>query len=289
MKIGNYTTDENGSVTVTVSVSGDYYWVETASPVGYTLDGSTKHFTSTDKTESSITVTNEKTPTPPSLNGDDHYAYVIGYPDGLVHPEAQITRAETATIFFRLLNESVRNEYLTGENSFSDVSSDDWFNTAVSTMAALGIIEGYPDGSFRPNDPISRAEFSAIVARFDTSSAGASASFTDVYGHWAEDYIGKAVGNGWVNGYPGNVFKPDQCIERCEAMAIINRVLNRNPESPDDLLPDMIKWPDNMNINAWYYLDVQEATNSHDFQRKTNNTEHWIKLNPAPDWSALEK
>lgn len=288
-KIGSYTTDSNGVARATVSVSGDYYWVETAPPTGYTLDGETKHYTSTDRTKSSITVTNEKTETPPTLNGDDHYAYVVGYPDGLVHPEAQITRAEVATIFFRLLNENVRNAHMTKDNSFPDVNRGDWFNTAVSTMAELGIIKGYPDGTFGSNDPITRAEFAAIAARFDSSSVSTKANFKDIEGHWAELEISKAAANGWVNGYADNTFKPDQNITRAEAMALINRVLNRNPETPADLLSDMIKWPDNVDTAKWYYLDVQEATNSHDYERKANNTERWTKLNEAPDWVALEK
>ena len=286
--VGHYTTNSAGEARAAVTRRGEYYWVETQSPAGYTLD-TTRHYTHTDTQDRYITVENVKTEAPTVLNSEDHYAYVIGYEDGLVHPEAQITRAETATIFFRLLNEDVRSAYMTKVNSFSDVHEDDWFNTAVSTMASLGMIKGYPDGTFGPNDPITRAEFAAIAARFDPSEISGVAAFTDIAGHWSEPEVSKAAANGWVNGYTDNSFKPDQNITRAEAMALVNRVLNRNPGSPENLLPDMITWPDNMDLSAWYYLDVQEATNSHTYERQPNNTELWIKINEAPDWTILDK
>ena len=287
-KVGSYITDSSGVAYATVSVSGDYYWVETQPPTGYTLD-TTRRYTSTGFYGKSIVVENKKTETPTILNGKDHIAYVIGYPNGLVLPGGQITRGEVTTIFFRLLNEDVRNANYTKDNNFLDVNRGDWFNAAISTMAKMGIVKGYPDGNFCPNDPITRAEFVAIAARFDNSTVSTSADFGDVKGHWAEIEIGKVTANGWVNGYLDNTFKPDQNITRAEAMALINRVLNRNPETPYDLLDDMIKWPDNMDTTRWYYLDVQEATNSHDYMRKSNNTERWIKINPPRDWAALEK
>ncbi|MCR4963203.1 MAG: S-layer homology domain-containing protein [Firmicutes bacterium] len=286
-KVGSFTTNKKGVIRVTVTQSGEYYWVETQPPTGYTLD-TTKRYTSTKASESDIVVKNEKTETPPMLNDGDHFAYVIGYPDGLVHPQARITRAETATIFFRLLDENVRNANLRKDNSFRDVNLGNWYNTAVSTMSGLGIIKGYPNGQFKPNGFITRAEFAAIAARFDRTPSVYAASFTDIGGHWAKAEIGKAAANGWVNGYTDNTFKPDQYITRAEAMALINRVLNRNPESPADLLQDMIKWPDNMDTAKWYYLDVQEATNSHDYERKANHTERWTKINKAVDWAGLE-
>ena len=231
----------------------------------------------------------EKTETPPILNDEDHFAYIIGRSDGLVHPDANITRAEVATIFFRLLKDEVRDENLTKTNAFSDVSSDAWYNTAVSTMAKLGVIKGYPDGRFGPSDPITRAEFAAIAARFDGRAASSTANFSDILGHWAEMEISKAAENGWVNGYTDGTFRPDAQITRAEAMALINRVLNRNPASPDDLLDDMITWPDNMDQKKWCYLDVQEATNSHDFERKEDMTETWTKITPPRDWASYEK
>ena len=205
-----------------------------------------------------------KTEVPPELEGDDHFAYVVGYPDGMIHPESNITRAEVATIFFRLLDDEIRDANLTKDNSFSDVTSDLWYNTAVSTMAKLNIIKGYPDGNFHGNDNITRAEFAAIAARFDKKPGNGTIYFSDTANHWAKDEIEKAARNGWINGYPDGTFLPDKKITRAEAMALVNHVLIRDPQSPEDLLEDMIKWPDNADTSKWYYLEIQEATNSHD-------------------------
>lgn len=223
------------------------------------------------------------------LNKTDHFAYVIGYPDGTVHPNGQITRAEVATIFFRLLRDEVRDGAFTTSNSYSDVAYGKWYNNPISTMSALGIITGYPDGTFKPNKPITRAEFAAIAARFDETQSGKSATFSDVIGHWAAKEIGIAYYNDWIKGYPDGTFKPDQNITRAEAMTLINRVLERKPESPADLLTDMNKWTDNMDTSKWYYLDVQEATNSHGYTRKTFNYELWRQMLPDPDWSRYER
>lgn len=227
--------------------------------------------------------------TPDKLNADDHFAYVIGYPDGGVHPHATITRAETATVFFRLLTEKMRKDNLTKYHSFRDVPQGAWYNAAVATMAKLKIITGYPDGTFQPDAPVTRAEFAAIAARFDEKSARTTASFRDIYGHWAERYISRSAELGWIRGYTDNTFRPDQSITRAEAMALINRVLNRNPESKDDLLRSMNIFNDNLDTAKWYYLDVQEAANSHDFIRKANGYEMWKKLRADPDWKALER
>lgn len=227
--------------------------------------------------------------TPDKLNADDHFAYVIGYPDGGVHPHATITRAETATVFFRLLTEKTRKDNLTKYHSFRDVPQGAWYNAAVATMAKLKIITGYPDGTFQPDAPVTRAEFAAISARFDEKSARTTASFRDIYGHWAERYISRSAELGWIRGYTDNTFRPDQSITRAEAMALINRVLNRNPESKDDLLRSMNIFNDNLDTAKWYYLDVQEAANSHDFIRKANGYEMWKKLRADPDWKALER
>ena len=223
------------------------------------------------------------------LNKTDHFAYVIGYPDGTVHPNGQITRAEVATIFFRLLRDEVRDGAFTTSNSYSDVAYGKWYNNPISTMSALGIITGYPDGTFKPNKPITRAEFAAIAARFDETQSGKSATFSDVIGHWAAKEIGIAYYNDWIKGYPDGTFKPDQNITRAEAMTLINRVLERKPESPADLLTNMNKWTDNMDTSKWYYLDVQEATNSHGYTRKTFNYELWRQMLPDPDWSRYER
>lgn len=223
------------------------------------------------------------------LNKTDHFAYVIGYPDGTVHPNGQITRAEVATIFFRLLRDEVRDGAFTTSNTYSDVAYGKWYNNPISTMSALGIITGYPDGTFKPNKPITRAEFAAIAARFDETQSGKSATFSDVIGHWAAKEIGIAYANEWIKGYPDGTFKPDQNITRAEAMTLINRVLERKPESPADLLTNMNKWTDNMDTSKWYYLDVQEATNSHAYTRKTFNYELWRQMLPDPDWSRYER
>lgn len=223
------------------------------------------------------------------LNKTDHFAYVIGYPDGTVHPNGQITRAEVATIFFRLLRDEVRDGAFTTSNTYSDVAYGKWYNNPISTMSALGIITGYPDGTFKPNKPITRAEFAAIAARFDETQSGKSATFSDVIGHWAAKEIGIAYYNDWIKGYPDGTFKPDQNITRAEAMTLINRVLERKPESPADLLTNMNKWTDNMDTSKWYYLDVQEATNSHAYTRKTFNYELWRQMLNDPDWSRYER
>ena len=223
------------------------------------------------------------------LNKTDHFAYVIGYPDGTVHPNGQITRAEVATIFFRLLRDEVRDGAFTTSNTYSDVAYGKWYNNPISTMSALGIITGYPDGTFKPNKPITRAEFAAIAARFDETQSGKSATFSDVIGHWAAKEIGIAYYNDWIKGYPDGTFKPDQNITRAEAMTLINRVLERKPESPADLLTNMNKWTDNLDTSKWYYLDVQEATNSHGYTRKTFNYELWRQMLPDPDWSRYER
>ena len=224
------------------------------------------------------------------LNTTDHFAYIIGYPDGTVQPGGQITRAEVATIFFRLLTDDVRDENLTKTNRYSDVASTAWYNTAVSTLSSMGIITGYPDGTFRPNAAITRAEFAAIAARFDHDGDKTAAKFSDIATHWAKDEISIAYNNGWITGYPDGTFGPQRDITRAETMTLVNRVLNRQPETEDDLLPNMTVWTDNANPKAWYYLAVQEATNSHYYKFKTNSKyEKWTELRETRDWTQLEK
>jgi hypothetical protein len=238
----------------------------------------------------------------PQLNKEDHFAYVIGYPDGTVKPEVNITRAEVATIFFRLLTDQSRAQNWSKTNNFTDVKSTDWFNNAVSTMSKAGIINGYPDKTFLPQNEITRAEFATIAARFDSSEPDTSGSkLTDIAGHWAEKYIKKAEALGYVTGYEDGSFKPDQPITRAEAMTLINRVLERmdNNIGVDGLLPEaeMNTWTDNMNKSAWYYTAVQEATNSHTYDNKqivpddkiNHYTETWVEKIADPDWAALEK
>lgn len=229
----------------------------------------------------------EATGVPDKLNGDDHFAYVIGYPDGKVHPEGNISRAETATIFFRLLKADIRDGNLTADNEFSDVSDGQWHNKAVSTMAKLGIVKGRRADRFDPNASITRAEFAAICARFSTRTVENSGSFSDISGHWAENEIERAAAFGWISGYPDGTFRPDARITRAEAMTMINRVLCRMPQSKSDLLDSMVTWPDNK-PSDWHYLAVQEATNSHDFNRQGEVGESWTKLTSVPDWKRYQ-
>ena len=227
---------------------------------------------------------------PTGLNGKDHYAYIIGYGNNDVRPQNNITRAEVATIFFRLLTDETRTANMTKSNGYNDMKDGDWFCCAVSTLSKMGIIKGYEDGSFKPNDPISRAEFAAIAARFDPDGDKTPATFADVTSHWAKDEISIAANHGWIKGYEDGSFKPDQKITRAETMTLVNRVLNRLPEAKDDLHKDMKTWVDNMDETAWYYLAVQEATNSHYFKNKTSTKfEQWTDLRDTRDWSELEK
>jgi len=229
----------------------------------------------------------EATGVPDKLNGDDHFAYVIGYPDGKVHPEGNISRAEVATIFFRLLKADIRDGNLTADNDFSDVSDGQWHNKAISTLAKLGIVKGRRADRFDPDASITRAEFAAICARFNTKPVENSGSFSDISGHWAENEIERAAAFGWISGYPDGTFHPDARITRAEAMTMINRVLCRMPQSESDLLDSMVTWPDNK-PSDWHYLAVQEATNSHDFDRQGEVGESWTKLTSVPDWTRYQ-
>ena len=226
----------------------------------------------------------EKGTVPGMLNGENHYAYVQGYSDGTVRPNDNITRAEAATLFFRLLKDEIRDENLSDTNTFADVTEEMWCNKAISTMALLGIVKGRTEACFDPNAPITRAEFAAICARFDQSDVIGRSTFTDIDNHWAKEEIERAAALGWVWSNTNGTFRPQDYITRAEAMTMINRMLQRVPESAEDLLPDMITWPDNK-PNDWYYLAVQEATNSHDFTRKISGYETWTALTRNRDWS----
>ena len=226
---------------------------------------------------------------PTGLNGDDHYAYIVGYPDKTVRPQNGITRAEVATIFFRLLTDETRDANSTKSNSYSDAAAGAWYNHAVSTLSAMGIVKGDSHGKFNPNAPITRAESAAIAARFDDKANTTTADFSDIASHWAKNEISAASNNGWITGYPDGTFRPDNKITRAEAMTLVNRVLKRLPETEEDLHDDMIKWSDNSDVSQWFYLDVQEATNSHYYQTKENQFEKWTKLRETRDWTELEK
>ena len=303
-QIATATSDRNGIVRFSMGSSNyrsltdksNLYCQELTAPEGYKLSNEKIAVSKKDVSTSSSTsdknaktVKNSRSKTPSMLNGEDHFAYIVGYPDKTVHPQSSITRAEVATIFFRLLTEETRTANATKTNKYADVSSDNWYNQAVSTLSAMGIIKGDSRGNFNPNAPITRAEFAAIAARFDKTEDVAAASFGDVAMHWAKPEISVAANNGWINGYTDGTFHPDSKITRAEAMAMINRVLQRLPESKADLLDGMIQWSDNADTSKWYYLAVQEATNSHYYELKANQHEKWTKLRENRDWTQLEK
>lgn len=224
-------------------------------------------------------------PIPEMLNGEDHYAYLLGYEDGTVRPNGSISRAEVATVLFRLLKDDVRMQNLTKDNAYSDVSDTAWYAAAVSTLSKMGVISGYPDGTFRPNAPITRAEFAAMIARFDETAKSADTPFTDISGHWAENAIGKAYGNGWVEGSSKTVFCPESNLTRAETATLLNRVLHRLPEKESDLLANQIVWPDNPET-FWGYLAMQEATNSHEYECKADGVhETQTAKRENRDWS----
>ena len=283
-RLGVYETNRYGWTQAEVSQSGDYYWVETVPPEGYRLGGG-KHPTNTGK-NSRITVYNTEAAVP-ALFTDDHYAYIVGGPDGTVRPNDSMTRAGVATIFFRLLKDSVRDANLLTGCTYTDVPDGHWANTAISTMTGLDIVRGYDAAAFGPGDPITRAQFAAICARFDTGKSNGSRTFSDIKGHWAKAYIERAAELGWISGFQDGTFRPDAYITRAQAVTMINRMLNRVPEDPSDLLPGMNVWPD-CRPGDWFYLAIQEATNSHDYRRKAGSYETWTDLNADPDWTRYE-
>lgn len=258
--------------------------------VGYTFTGWYADKELTDKI-TSVKMTSDKTvyagwqatDVPNYLNNENHFAYIVGYEDGTVRPNANISRAEVAAIFFRLLKDDVRDDNLTANSVFTDVAFGKWYNKSISTMAKIGIVKGRTANAFAPNAPITRAEFAAICSRFDRSNVEIKSDFNDISGHWAENEIRRAASLGWIQGYTDGSFKPDQNITRAEAASMINRMLHRLPETVDDLLDGMIQWPDNQ-PSDWYYINMQEATNSHDFKQKGEINEYWTKLTANPDW-----
>ena len=224
------------------------------------------------------------------LNKEIHFNYVIGYTDGTIRPNNDISRAEVATIFFRLLTDEARTQYDKTTSSFSDIKDGAWCCRAVSTLTNMGIIKGYTDGTFRPNADITRAELATIIARFAKLDVNTK-TFSDITGHWAQKSIELAAGNGWINGYTDGTFRPNKSIIRAETFAMINRVLDRQTENVSDLLPtsDMNMWSDNLNENAWYYKDVQEATNYHKCDRVGDSVyEKWTEKVPDIDWASYQ-
>jgi len=230
-------------------------------------------------------------PTPTIPFNPTHHAYMVGDANGMVRPNAGITRAEVATIFFRLITDDYRAQMWTQQNSFADVQMNDWFNNAVSTMTNANVFTGMPDGTFQPQRAITRAEFAVAMTRFFEGLPMEGANmFPDVEGHWAAREINAAARMGWVTGFPNGNFAPDQAITRAEAAALINRILGRLPRTTADLLPGMVTWPDNANVNAWYYLYIQEASNSNAFVMQADGIHKtWTELLAPRNWQVLER
>lgn len=274
---------DGGTAVPTQAIPYGGYATQPANPLkpgyvfkGWTLNGSVFDFGKAVKDDIILTAEWEYRGVKTLMNVADHMAYISGYPDGTVKPEGNITRAEVAMIFYRLLREDVRAEYKTSSVSFTDVPSSDWYTTAVATLSRMNILNGYSDGTFRPNVPITRAEFAAICAKMDAQSAG-NKVFTDVSAeHWAYGFIASASAKGWVSGYPDGTFRPDAHITRAETMSLVNRMLGRASLTVDSLTADAKAWPDN-DASAWYYLAVMEATNGHEYS-VPNGSEVWSKL-----------
>ena len=234
----------------------------------------------------------DTTEPPATSTRDAHDAFLIGFGDGTIRPEAAITRAQVATIFFRIMSDEDRARYWSQDNPFSDVDRNQWYNNAISTVANAGIFLGTPDGTFEPDRTITRAEFTAAAVRFmGVTTDNGVLIFNDIYGHWAQNYINAAAQRGWAIGHEGlgGRFTPNQSITRAEVAAVVNRMLGRLPESIDDLLPEMVRFTDNMDQNAWYFLYIQEATNSHYYVRKADGVhETWTQIVPPRNWRVLE-
>lgn len=295
-----FTLKHNESKTASNLPEGIGYEVTEANTVGYTTTATddkgtiakngtaTAAFTntkgSTDGGGSSSGSKNKK----PSkvdkvLNTADHFQYVQGYPDDTVGPERNITRAEATVIFFRLLNDSVRTEYLDATNEFPDVKLNDWFNLGISTMENGGFVSGYDDGLFRPNGYITRAELATIISNFDDLEPATENKFADVDGHWAERYINSSAEKGWLSGYEDGLFRPNQYITRAETMSMINRVLDRKVDA-EGLHKDAKQWIDNPEYK-WYYYTVLEATNHHEYEREdASDFENWTEIKPDKIW-----
>lgn len=220
----------------------------------------------------------------PQLNKEDHFAYVSGYPDGTVQPNDPITREEVATIFFRLLTDASRADYITERNPFPDVESSRWSFYSITTLNNGGIMTGRTGGDFDPGAYITRAEFAVVAAQFSDARYSGPDKFSDISGHWAREYINRAAAEGWIAGYPDGTYGPDRSITRAEVMALINEVLDRAPDA-DHMLDDMIHWPDNPE-DAWYYEDVQEATNCHTY-RWSGSLERWIQITDMRTYADL--
>ncbi len=292
-----YDNNENNIFTVTVE---DGYMDGTLQIAKVSPSTDTRSKVAVDHNDKSITVSftnkyeksgggggiikpTENPKVPEILKGGDHFAYVFGYPDGTVQPEGQITRAEVAAIFCRLIEDDVKAPYVNDKAPFDDVAENAWYAPDIAIMYGLGIAGGYPDGTFRPDAPITRAEFTAMASKLDDLTVLSDRVFPDIAGHWAEESILLCVEAGWMGGYEDGTMRPDRNITRAEAMSIVNHVLCRQPETIDDLHEDMIHWPDNADTTKWYYITVQEATNGHKYELKENGYEHWTEMDNAEE------
>jgi hypothetical protein len=219
-----------------------------------------------------------------ALNKVDHFAYVVGYPDGEVKPLGTITREEAAVIFYRLMTEDSRKYYYSTSQPFTDVGDKRWSNDEIATLYNAKIVQGNTDGSFEPSKPITRAEFAAIAAKFDKLEDVTENKFPDIENHWAKKYINSSAQKGWISGYGDGTFRPDNIIIRCEAMKLINEQLDRRVNIAG-LCSDTKQWTDNIE-SKWYYEIVLEATNTHDYEPKENpkSTEKWTKIKDNPVW-----
>lgn len=274
------TTDDQGNITYTASYDA------TRKSTGGGGGGGSRPV---DPPEEDLGVEDVPLAELPMLNQTDHFAYIIGKPDGNVHPLGNITRAEVVTIFFRIMTEEARSENWGEINEFSDVTEGMWYNHAVCTAVNAGLIKGMSDGTFGGDRNITRAEFATIAARFLDTATQPAETFTDIEGHWAEADITRATVAGWIKGVGDGKFNPDAYITRAEVMTLVNRMLNRKFDETNTLA-DMVVWADNMDKDIWYYGDVQEATNDHEYERKAGTlTETWTKITEPRDWSELEK
>lgn len=221
---------------------------------------------------------------PPMLNAVDHYAYLYGFKDGTIRPDADVTRAQVAAIFYRLLREDIRQQYYSEDCPYPDVAEDAWFREEISTLTNAGIFYGYDDGLFRGGQPMTRAELSAVLARLSQTDIidGRYTGFEDIRGHWAENEIKTIEGFNWIQGYEDGTFRPDANCTRAEIATMINRMLHRTPYYAEDLLSTMKKWPDNADPAKWYYLAMQEASNSHSYERLLGTREKWIAMISNP-------
>jgi len=262
-----------------------FYYTKNAPPVTPPIDPSPSNPGSSSGNSGSVTplppappVVPPLPPAPPKLDTANHFNYINGYPDGMVKPENNISREEVAAIFYRLMDDATRSDYMKSTSSYKDVAATRWSSKNIATMENAGIITGYPDGTFKPGRSITRAEFAAIASRFDDLDQQENTMISDIKGHWAEKYIVSAANKGWIKGYPDGTFKPNQYITRAEAMAFINSVLNRKVKV-EGIHKDAKAWPDNT-LNKWYYADVLEATNNHDYSRNADGAETWEQVKP---------